>query len=390
MSTKHRRFLFRILAATLIAGVAFSLAGCGNFFVCDKSSCTSSGGGSSNSGDYAYLSNSTSGTTYLSGYSVSSGTLSSISSSFPTNLTFVSAALSVSPNNSYLYAGSTAGLIYAYGISSAGALTALYSGSAAASQATGISAMDVSPDGKFLFGLDTTGTALYEYQLNTSTGAVTFVQSFPITSSGSIAPQSVRVSPSGTFVVCALGTGGTVIFPYNSTNGITTTNFVSISTGSATAGDFGVAVDKNDFLYIAWTNGVLAYQLSSSSSTSVSYQLITQTNSPAFGNGPHPIVLSSTTSSNPYVYVGNLTDGTISAYSTSAGVLTNISGSPFSSAASVSALGRDNTGKYILALGYNSSAGVQIYTIGSNGALTKDAQAGSGTSGVPAVMALTH
>ena len=60
--------------------------------------------------------------------------------------------------------------------------------------------------------------------------------------------------------------------------------------------------------------------------------------------------------------------------------------------ADVSAIAVDNTGGYLIAVGYDANAGVELYSIASStGALTKVAAVGSGTSTLyPALVAVTH
>ena len=66
--------------------------------------------------------------------------------------------------------------------------------------------------------------------------------------------------------------------------------------------------------------------------------------------------------------------------------------SPTASApAAVRSLGFDKSGTYLLANGYSSTGGVQLYTLGSTGTLTAASSVATGTTTtVPAVMALTH
>jgi hypothetical protein len=92
-----------------------------------------------------------------------------------------------------------------------------------------------------------------------------------------------------------------------------------------------------------------------------------------------------------YAYVGNLADGTISGFPRGTGTLTAVTGSPFSAPSDISALGRDNSGSYLLAAGYNTTNGIELYSIGSSGGLTALATTGTGaTTSYPVVMALTH
>lgn len=378
-------------ALLLLLGVAaLQLTGCGSFFQCEgKASCGTSGSGTgSSSGDYAYVSNGTNGSTYLNEYEVSSGKLTTISGS-PVNLTYTPSAMAVAPGNKYMYIAQLGtGLIYEYAIGSNGDLTIANSGNFVATEPTGYSSMDVSPDGNFLFALDNTGLLLYQFQIAPSSGLLSGAVTFGVSSSGTAIPQSVSVSPNKNYVACALGTNGTIVFPYSASSGITSQSFASLTTGSTASGDFGVVMDTNNYLYVARTTGPAVYLLTTPSAGAVTATFISQS-SLTSGAGPHSIALNSPSGS--AVYVGNLTDGTVSGYASSSGKLTNISGSPFPGPYAVSALARENSGKYLVAAGYNSSSGVQIYTIGSGGTLTAGGVAGTGTStAVPALIAVTH
>ena len=57
----------------------------------------------------------------------------------------------------------------------------------------------------------------------------------------------------------------------------------------------------------------------------------------------------------------------------------------------VGAIGRDSSGDYLVAAGYNATGGIQLFSIGSGGALSSIGSQASGiTTSVPVVMALTH
>jgi 6-phosphogluconolactonase (cycloisomerase 2 family) len=93
-----------------------------------------------------------------------------------------------------------------------------------------------------------------------------------------------------------------------------------------------------------------------------------------------------------FVYTANEGNGTVSAWSIgTSGALTAVSGAPFTGPTSVSALGVDKSGSYLVAAGYSASSGVQLFSIGTTGALTAAASAGTGTSTTyPVVLAMSH
>jgi 6-phosphogluconolactonase (cycloisomerase 2 family) len=377
----------------------FLLAGCNNFFVCEgKASCPSTGGGTgAATTDFAYVSNSSTGSTYVAEYDLTNGSLATISGS-PFNLQFQPVALNISPNNLFLYAATLPGAanagIYLFSIASDGSLSAANNGNVLIGDA--VSSMAISPDGGFLFALRSDGTGIDEYQINSSTGALALALTIPVpvsictlvNSTPVSQTCSVTVAPGGQFVVAALGTAGDAIYPYTSGSGVTTTTPVQISSGStqsAPTGDYSIVLDDNNFVYIARTAALAVYQITDSAGDAV----LKSTASYNSGVTPRSVVLNS---SHNYVYTANEGAGTISAYGIgSNGVLTAASGSPFAAPTNVSALGVDNSGKYMVAAGYNSSNGVQLFTIGSTGTLTSVATAATGTStAYPVVLAMSH
>jgi 6-phosphogluconolactonase (cycloisomerase 2 family) len=93
------------------------------------------------------------------------------------------------------------------------------------------------------------------------------------------------------------------------------------------------------------------------------------------GNFPSAVVAEP---SGKYVYVANLSDGTVSAYglNISTGALTQI-GTAVAAAAGTNSLSVSNDGKFLYAL--DGGAGlVSIFKIGSNGSLTASGTATTG------------
>lgn len=381
-----------MLAATV------GLSGCQNFFQCAKSSCTNSTTTTTtNSGDYAYVSNSASGASYLSGYSIGSGALTVISG-FPFSLGFTPVAMKVSPNNSFLYVGSAGGGIYLYTISSSGALTASGSSPVVTTGTGSLSSVDISPDGDFLYAMDATGVLLYQYTLNTSTGAITGTTSFGVPGTGGCTASgltgepisqscTVAVSPlsNGTgYVAVALGTAGTVVYPYTTSGGMSQAT-VGVISPLASSGDFSLAFDSNDYLYIARTAALSSYVSVSSSSPTFEGSVTYANNSVI----PRAVTLSKGYS---YLYTADEGASTISGFSLSGlAQASSLSGSQYAAPTNVSALGVDNTGTYLIAVGYNASTGVQLFKPSSGVLGSAVASAGTGTSlGTPALVALTH
>ena len=396
----------RLLAVGGLAASLLPLTACNGFFQCEKASCTTPVGSTpptgtpgtptpNNTGDYAYIANSSAGTTYLSEYSITSGALNSLGT---ISLGYIPVQLAVSPNNSFLYVASVPGTaspgIYLYTIGSTGALSAGNNGAALVTDT--IAAMAVSPDGNWLYTVNNDGFTMAEYSVNRTTGALSLVgdlalpgttcslsAALPVSQSCSIA-----VSPNGEYVVASLGPSGDAVFSYSSSGGIGNDGaFTTISSGysvSNPTGDFSVALDGNNYAYIAQTSSLTVYGISSLSSI-VDEGTVSYTE----GSAPRAVTLSR---KDNYVYTANEGAGTISGFGISgSGQLNEVSGSPVAGPANVSALGADNTGDYLLAVGYNANTGVRLYSIASTGALTQVAQAGSGADDAyPALVAMTH
>src|SRR5436309_622636 len=93
------------LLAITGAGMLLSLAGCGNFFVCEnKPACPASGTGTGGTTtvSYVYGSNSASGPGYIDGYTLAKGTLTATTSG-PYAVPYTPQTMAVSTNNGFLY-----------------------------------------------------------------------------------------------------------------------------------------------------------------------------------------------------------------------------------------------------------------------------------------------
>jgi 6-phosphogluconolactonase (cycloisomerase 2 family) len=381
-----------ILAAFLLCGLNL-LTACNGFFTCQgtgKATCPTTGSTATGTGDYAYVSNGGSQTSIYA-YTLSSGALTAINGS-PFNIGVTPSAMVVSANDSFLYVATQTsaalGYIYGFSINSYGGLTILNSGTKLAGGGTGTLlpvSMDVSPDGQWLFVLDATGE-LTEYSVNSTTGLLTFTQTnnCNVGISGAAGTQ-VKVSPTGKWVVCATGTAGDLAFALSSTagTGISASPSVVIT---ASYGDYALAMDDNDILYVGRTNSLVAYGLDSTTPAAALYSI-------GVGTGtPYAVTLDTT---REYVYDLNYSSSSITGFgitnaSQTSLTLTSLKGSPFSAPTDVAAIAPDNSGKYMLAEGYNSSTGLNLYSL-TSGVLASVAMAGTGTTtSVPAIIAMTH
>jgi len=388
----------------MLAAVVTALSGCGSFFVYPGSGTTTV-----TSGDYVFVSNSPTGTTYINGYAIANGTLAATSGS-PINVNVVPSAMGITPNNNLLYVASSGGTsgtgngLYGFTIGASGALTAItINGSTALAGLYPVS-IDISPDGQWLFALDGLSNTISEYTINYTTGALTLKNqiTFAATGGATITAYQIRVAPTANFVVAAVGDAGEIVFPFTTSSGTLGSSYGINTINVGSGADYAVAMDGNNNLYVSRTGGTTAttgvyvYALGTTSATLVS-------GSPYLtGPGPKSLVLSSSYS---YLYTGNETDtsvqaagGSISEFSQTSAKLTSL-GINISSPIEVYSMGRDNSGSYIMAAGYNSTSyGLILYTIGSTGALTQASAVATaapvpnaaGLPSYPAVMALTH
>ncbi|MCU1320009.1 MAG: hypothetical protein JWP98_1527 [Edaphobacter sp.] len=361
----------------VIAVVLSVLTGCSGFFVPPNSG---GGGGGTANGDRVYVANSSANT--MAGFTVGTNTLTSVPSS-PLTLGYSPTAVVTTPSNSFLYVASL-GAIFVYTINSDGSL------SGASQQAlVTVSALDVSPDGQWLFGLDSLTTVVDEFQINTSTGALTAVATTPYNvANTTFTPKAIRVSPNGALVIAALGTSGDVVFTLNTSTGVLV-NSQGLGV-SATTSDNALAIDSNTaYLYIArsGSNGGLAvYSIGAAGA-------LTPINGSPFatGAGSASVVLDRT---GKYVYVANRTDNNISGYTIGTGAaLTALSGSPYASGTQVTSLGIDQSGKYLLAAAFGGSPDLSLYSFDATvpGKLNLATSTATGTAPTGAIaLATTH
>jgi len=196
---------------------------------------------------------------------------------------------------------------------------------------------------------------------------------------------TVKVSPNEDYVAVALGGYGFEVFPDTGTSpgGITSTVGQLSPSPSSLSGDYSLAFDTNLNLYVASTTALTPF--GSLNGTPVAGTAITY----AGGVTPRSVTVSANS-----VYTANEGNGTISGFSFSTtGVLTAIAGTPIAGPTNVSALGIDSTGGYLVAAGYGTTNGLQVFSISSTGALTAtgtSAGTASDATTVPVVMALSH
>ncbi len=374
-----------ILAASVLVTAGFA-AGCGDFW--QAPSGTSTTGCTTNcttaSSGIFYILNS--GTTpQVVGESIVSGTLTQLSGS-PYAVVGVPYAIAISPTGGFLYVSSTAG-IDLYPISSSGALG---------------TATNISSDQAFAMKVDPSGTWLVDAQQGTSGVQL---DAIPITSTGAyesgspvqtasfsvagaaVQPGQLAISSDGAHVFVALGTGGTLVVPFNASAPFPagtpgTTIQVTHASGSAVS----VAVDPTTRLFYVGevlgdsagtAGGLRVFNYSSLGST------LTQVTGSPFASGglaPNSILPVAT---GDYVYVangagtsaGNITGFAITAAGTSgAPTYAVTTGSTASSGTLPDSLAEDNTGTFLLGVNASGSPLFDSYTFDTTTAGLLDPQ----------------
>jgi 6-phosphogluconolactonase len=373
----------RLYTGLMVAAV-LALTGCGDFFRPEPNNGGGGGGGGGNTGNRDYVINAS--TNDLAGFTVGTGTLTAVPNS-PLALGYSPAAAVTMPDNTFLYVAGP-GAIYVYTINTDGSLSAASRGAQVA--LVNVSSIDISPDGNWLFALDLSTNAVDQFSINRSTGALTAVAATQYTvTSGTVLPKQIRVAPNGLLVFAALGTGGDVVFTFNTTSGVLALS-QTLDPISATTSDNALAIDSNTaFLYIArsgTSGGVAVYSIGAGGA------LNSVAGSPfAAGNRPNSLIIEKTGS---FLYVANQTDSTISGYTIGpGGVLSPLNGSPYTSGTSVGSLGEDSTGKYILAAAFGGSPDLSMYGFDAAipGKLNLVTSTATGTAPTGAIgVAMTH
>ncbi len=376
-STGWRQRVVRVLLVSGMAGV-LALSGCGKFFPR-----ITGGGGSGSSGDYLYAGNLASAT--VAGFSIASAALD-VSSGSPYTTALTPTSLAVTPNDDYLFVGGAGG-IYTYAIGTDGALTE--AGNNAYAQVPDPAVLRVDPTGTYLIGGDALSGTVYVFQIGTD-GALSQVGStLTLNTDYPVTDLEIATNGSNYYVYASCGTGG--IYAMQLANGalteLTNGNYAPKTTNAA---DQGMAVSPDgDYLFAAETvtGGVRIFSIGTNGS-------LTETSSSpvATGTAPWAVLVDATGS---YVYVADRTKAQITQWSLSSGKLTSI-GTAIATGSLPVQLVEDNSKTYVAVVdsGANDSGtnyDIEMYTIGSTGALTKFTTATTGTTPTEAnSLAATH
>jgi 6-phosphogluconolactonase len=369
------------------------LAGCAGFWDLPSSS-----GGTTpttlSSGIF-YVLNQT--TKQIVGYSISSGSLQQISGS-PYSLAAAPSCIAIASGGGFLYVG-TANGIYLYTIGSGGSLSIGNGGNPISTDIAGA----IQLDGSWLvdaFSPASGSVQLDAIPIDSNTGLSTGSGSAPPSQTFNIANASAKqmvLSPDGTNLFVALGTGGTIVVPFTSANsnplGSTATTISVLNTGGSA---LSVAVDQgNHIFYIGETlanssansGGLRAFNYSSLGSGSRRTSPTQISGSPIASGGLAPSAILPT--SGGYVYVANgqgNNNGNIAWFpiTTSGTSYTIAAGKTVNAGVLPVGLAEDNESNFVLAVSQSGSPDLDAFTM-SSGALTSAIQSTTGTDPVGAI-----
>jgi 6-phosphogluconolactonase len=379
------------------------LSGCKGFW--DLPAGSGGGGGTTpttlNSGIFYVLNQKTS---QIAGYSISSGTLTSISGS-PYALAAAPSAIAVASSGTYLYVATING-IYLYSVGSGGALTIANNGTpvssdiATAMVVSGSWLVDAFPTGGGAVQLDAIpidpSSGLY-----TGTGGSPPFQTFSINNA---TLYQMVLSPDGKNLFLALGAGGTIVVPFTSGNSnplaTSATTIGPLNTGGSA---LSVAVDPNNRVFYigetlanssASSGGLRVFNYSSLGS-GTNHPVLTQASgSPIASGGLAPNAILPI-ASGEYVYVangtGNTSHGNVAWFPLTASgtTYTIATGKSVGTGVYPIGLAEDSEANFVLAVstGGSTSSGnydLEAYTM-SSGALTAAIVSATGTDPVGAV-----
>jgi 6-phosphogluconolactonase (cycloisomerase 2 family) len=221
-----------------LAVATFCLTGCKGFF--DALPSTGGGGGTGtttlSSGDIYVLNVATS---QMVGLYVNAGTLTALPGS-PYTLSAAPIAITVAPNNAFLYV-STLGGIFVYNVNtSTGQLTVGNSGQPISNDPA--TSMQVDSTNTWLVEGVSGASNLFAIHVNASTGLLASNTEQTVVLPSTTLEQ-VAVSPDDTFVLAAMGSGGTATIPFNANNADPFGTVGTITVKNANGAALSVAFD---------------------------------------------------------------------------------------------------------------------------------------------------
>ena len=218
-----------------LAMSALCLAGCKDFWKAPSNGGGGGGGTTLTSGDFYVLN---AATNEVVGLYVKAGTLTALGN--PYTLAAAPIAITVAPNNAFLYV-STVGGIYVYTVDSSTGLLTLGNSGQPISQDPATS-MQVDSTNSWLVEGVTGSANLFAVHVNASNGLPQSTQEQTAVLPNSTVRQ-VAISPDNTVLLAAMGTGGTAIIPFSAGNSNPFGSVTSIGTKTSVGGALSVAFD---------------------------------------------------------------------------------------------------------------------------------------------------
>jgi 6-phosphogluconolactonase (cycloisomerase 2 family) len=358
--------------ASLALAVTLLLTGCAGFW-----DAPSGGGGNKPLSGNIYVLNAQAG--QIAGYNVSStGSLTALPGSPYTAAAqlHASPAITISPNNNFLYLSTAAG-IYLYNISTNGSLS-LANGSLPISSDQAVS-MQVDSTGSWLVNVSLAAPYIYAIAISPTNGTTTS-KSEQFAKLPAATVRQVVISPDNSHLFIAMGSAGTAAIPFNAANsnpiGSTITTIPTSFSGGAA---LSVAVDPLGLLgqtvprlfYIGETAAVSGSN--SGGLRAFDFTKFTEISGSPFasqGLAPYWILPKS---KGDYVYVANRqtsagSTGVIAGFSiASSGTTYSLTAldSTFNAGTNPQAMAQDNTGTYAFALNSGGSPDLSGYTFSS-------------------------
>lgn len=374
----------RTLAIAALLSLSLALSGCKGFWDAPSNSGGDGTGTTTLTSGVFWLINSQ--TQQLVAYYVSAGTLTTIGTY---TLPSAPIALTVAPNNNFLYVSTIAG-IYVYTIASNGTLT--IGNSSAPISSDPAQTMQVDSTNSWLVEAVSGSASAYAIPINSSTGVLTSnTEQTRILPASTI--QQLAISPDNSQVFIAMGSGGTAAIPFNAANANPFGSVQTIALTNSAGSALSVAVDpSNRLLYIGET---VATSGSNSGGLRVfKFSNLTEISGSPFatkGLAPYSILPDAGGS---YLYVANRqtsgsTSGLIAGFTVSAAnsvySLTAL-GSTFSAGTHTVALAEDSTNQFIFAVNIDGSPDLNGYVFDTTtaGLLDKVIAAKTGTDPVQA------
>jgi 6-phosphogluconolactonase len=284
-------------------------------------------------------------------------------------------SLAITPDKNFLYtANLTSNTVSGYTVNHTnGVLTPV--GQALAPTPVGTQPISVGVDssGHFLFVLNQgNGTAgsssISIFAIDTTRGILTPTAGTPAVPDN---PQSMLVSPASPIVYVVAGSPSTISVYGIGANGGLTASPASNFTGPAASNITSITVDpKGQFMYATDLGNNNVISLSIAAGTSA---LTPVAGSPfTAGTGPNAVAVDP---SGALVYVSNKGSNDVSAFNSKAGVLTQVTGSPYTTQGSGTVAGTapgfltvDANGTFLF-VGNTATNGVASFTINADGTL---------------------